>query len=87
MADDKGEKAQTTPQRVPADQLLLSFLSENSMVIIVDEVGIVQNTVKDTVYTVDRRPRVRVYYKDQVEKKDAPNPNGEVKPELVEVSN
>ena len=79
MANNKGKRPQTT--RIPADELLINFLKQNNIVIIVDEAGIVQNTVKGLVYTVDKRPRVRVYYKDQIEKEN-PTKDIEIKPEI-----
>ena len=60
MADKKDEKVQEKPQRTPVDQLLLNFLKEHDIILIVDGIDVVVNTVKDFVWVVDRRPRIRV---------------------------
>lgn len=69
MAAKKPKKG----QRISADQLLIDFLKSNDLVIIVDEAAIVTNTVKGHVWTVDKRPRVRVQYKDEMGKKEENN--------------
>ena len=84
MSDKKAEKT-ATPQRIPADQLLLNFLKENDIVLIVDEAQIVTNTIKGIVYTVDKRPRVRVQYQDELKKEDQPT-NGNQTPTKPEIS-
>ena len=83
MVDKKGEKPQTT--RIAANKLLLDFLKENNLVIIADETLLVNNIEPGVIYTVDKRPRIRVYYKDQIEK-EQPKIDGDNTPK-VEVVN
>ncbi len=68
--------AEKTADRIPADQLLLNFLKEHDIVLIVDKAAIVTNTVKDLVWTVDERPRVRVQYKSELRKQSDKKNNG-----------
>jgi len=70
MADKKDEKVQEKPQRTPVDQLLLNFLKEHDIILIVDGIDVVVNTVKDFVWVVDRRPRIRVQYRDEMKPKE-----------------
>lgn len=73
--------AKKADKRKPADQLLLEFLKEKNIVLIVDEASLVNNTVKDLVWVVDKRPRVRVYYQDQIEKQK----NGDATPDKKDI--
>ena len=70
MADKKDEKVQEKPQRTPVDQLLLNFLKEHDIILIVDGIDVVVNTVKDFVWVVDRRPRIRVQSRDEMKPKE-----------------
>ena len=83
MSDKKLKKEQ--PTRIAADKLLLDFLKENNLVIIADESSLVNNIEPGVIYTVDKRPRIRVYYKDQIEK-EQPKMDGDNTPK-VEVVN
>ncbi|MBU1067091.1 hypothetical protein KKE60_04860 [Patescibacteria group bacterium] len=64
-----GEMKSPEDTRVPADKILLDFLQKEKLVLIADETTIVNNVIPGVVYTVDKRPRIRVYYSDQIEKK------------------
>ena len=65
MAAKKGKKAQ--PSRVSAEKLLLDFIQSNKITLIVDEVTALNTDVKDAVYVVIKRPRVRAYYLDEIQ--------------------
>lgn len=58
--------------RVSADKILLDFLQKNKIVLIADEVSLVTNIVPGTIFVVDKRPRIRVYYADQIDKLKKP---------------
>lgn len=67
MSEKKAKKA-AKDNRPPAEKLILDFLNLNKIVLIVDEIAIVNDVAKGAVYTVDKRPRIRAYYQDQVNK-------------------
>lgn len=80
MVSKKGNKPQQ-PTRIPANKLLLDFLKNNNLVIITDEVLLVNNIEPGVIYTVDKRPRIRVYYSDQLPKEE-PKSNGDSTPKV-----
>lgn len=68
-----GERVSPKPtqpkdKRTPADEVLLKFLQKEKLVLIADEISLVTNIVPGTIWTVDKRPRIRVYYADQIDK-------------------
>lgn len=69
----------TTPtdkvlERKPAHELLVDFIKFNNLVLIVDEVTDTVPSIPDHLYVVNKSPRVRVFYADQVEKGGAKAP-------------
>lgn len=76
-----GKAPQSPPPedtRIPADQVLLDFLQKNKLVLIVDEVPLAVTVIPGAVHVVDKRPRVRVFYADQLkERKPGDGGNGE----------
>ena len=60
-------KTPKADKRIPPDKILLEFLQKNKLTIIADEVPLLTNIVPGTIYVVDKRPRIRVYYADQIE--------------------
>ena len=65
-------------ERKPALEMLLDFIKLYSIVLIVDEIEETIPTVPGIVYTVGRKPRVRVFYKDQIEEKTGQNKEDKV---------
>ena len=75
------------PKRVPADQLLANFLRENNIVLIVQESQVLVKVVENLVYAVDKRPTIKLSYKDELPKQEKPDEKQiEPKPDL-QVSN
>ena len=72
MAAKKGKEPQV-PARVPADKLLLDFIKDNKLTLVVDEVTRLQADVKDVIYINIKRPRVRAFYLDDINKIDQQN--------------
>ncbi len=62
MSEKMGKKS----QKIKADKLLLDFLTDNKLTLVVDEVDVLNVDVKDTVYVQLKRPRVRVFYLDDI---------------------
>lgn len=58
-------------ERTPPDKLLLDFMKENKLVLILDEISIPVTDVKDTIYSVTKKQRARVFYLDQIEKEES----------------
>ena len=67
--------------RTPADKILLDFLRKEKLVLIADEISLVTNIVPETIYVVDKRPRIRVFHADQIE--EAKGALGEKKVDIV----
>ena len=78
----KGNGEITKDKRIPPDRLLLGLLQKNKLVLVADEVNLVTNIVPKTIYVVDKRPRIRVFYEDQIEKLKIEEEKGE-KVEIV----
>ena len=78
----KGNGEITKDKRIPPDRLLLGLLQKNKLVLIADEVSLVTNIIPKTIYVVDKRPRIRVFYEDQIEKLKIDEEKGE-KVEIV----
>jgi len=75
MSKTKGKLPQTdkevkpgsnTPPRVPAQDLLLSFIRASKIVLVADEIATLSTDIKDQVYTVIKKPRIRVFYLDEI---------------------
>jgi len=89
MADKNAKKAEETakPKRVPADQLLANFLRVNNIILIVQESQVLVPVVENLVYAVDKRPAIKLSYKDELPKAEPKTDEKmEPKPQL-EVSN
>lgn len=86
MAAKKDKKVQT-PSRIPADKLVIDFIQANKIVLVVDEVSVVNMDVKDAIYVTIKRPRVRVFYLDEIQKLSKQLPNGNPKETKVDIVN
>ena len=62
MSKKTGKK----PQKTSADKLLLDFMKDNKITLVVDVIDVVNTDIKDLVYVQIRRPRVRVFYLDDI---------------------
>ena len=80
MSKDKAKKGQDN--RTPASKLHLDFLQANQLVIIVDEVSISVADATKSLCVVAKRPRVSVFYKDQLKTKETET-NGKPKIDIV----
>ncbi|MHC4269156.1 MAG: hypothetical protein ACYSWS_03440 [Planctomycetota bacterium] len=65
MASKKGKKAQV---RTPADKLTLDFISLHDIVLIADEIPVVEGAADNKIYTINKKIRIRAYYKDELDK-------------------
>lgn len=72
MSEKKAKKA-VKDTRIPAQELLLKFLKDQGLVLIADEQNVMSTVVQDVVYTVNKNPRIRVYYADQIKAQEKPN--------------
>ena len=60
------KKTREKPQKTSADKLLLDFMKDNKITLVVDVIDVVNTDIKDLVYVQIRRPRVRVFYLDDI---------------------
>lgn len=69
-ANNKKGKSDKAPKdtRTPPEEVLLEFLKKNNLVLIADEISLPTTIIPDVIYVVDKRPRIRVYYSDQLNK-------------------
>lgn len=69
--------------RIPAHELLIKFIQDNKMSCFLSEVSLTNEDVKGVLFTTYTKPMLRVFYQDQIKKKQL---NGENKPK-VEIVN
>ena len=80
MSSKKSEKAQD--KRTPAQELILDFLRLHKITLVIDRVTLVEENVKDLVYSVNEKMRVSAIYNDQI-KKETPKNGDQEKVEVV----
>lgn len=63
--------------RLPAEQLILDFLRLHKITLIVDRVNQIDESLKDLIYVVNERIRLRAIYSDQI-KTETKLANGDI---------
>jgi len=61
---------QPETKRTPASDLLLDFLKQNKISIIVDEVPTMRAQVDKIIYAMEKVPRIRALYLDELVEKN-----------------
>jgi len=64
MAKDKTKKGRKTP----AEQLISEFLKLHNISIILDNINTTVENIPGVFYTVDQRPRIRFFFKEDLMK-------------------
>ena len=81
MSKDNAKKGED--KRTPAQELILDFLRLHKITLVIDRVNLVEENVKDLVYSVNEKMRVRAIYNDQIKKEPKPENGDSEKVEVV----